>query len=216
MCVASILKPPIPILFRCPVFFKGVSPSAKTSPCCLPSMAFYLLEGPALSWPRASPIGKEHSPALLHMQLEPPVCPCAVLRKCFSPVELWFVTNVVLTGLQGTSSPLILSLSSPKGTLFSVQWLAGRTSLGICHDLEEPLRRQLYQAPVSMQLLASAILFRFGGCMYANWIPRWYRLRMAIPPISALTLIFISCPLNIFVSPFKTDNPHLIHLSSWT
>jgi len=148
------------------------------------------------------------------MQLEPPVCPCSVLRKCISPADIWFVTTVVLTGLQGTSAPLTLSLSSPKGTLFSVQWLTGRFSLGICHDLEETLRRQLYQAPVSMHLLASGILFRFGGCMYVGWITRWFRLRMAIPSISALNLISISCPMNIFVSPFKTDHPHLFHPSS--
>jgi len=170
--VASIHKPPIPILFCCPVFFKGVSASAHTSPCCLPSMTFYLLEGPALVRPRASPIGIEHGHALLHMQLEPPCCPCAVLRKCFSPAEILFMTPVVLTRLQGTSTPLILSLSSPKGTLFSVQWLAASISLGVFHDLEEPLRGQLYQAPVSMHFLASAMLFRFGDCMYVGWIPR--------------------------------------------
>jgi len=172
MCVVSFHKPPIPICFRCPAFFKGVSPSAKTSPCSLPSMTFYLLEGPALAWPRASPIGAEHGHALLHMQLETPVCPCEVLGRCFSPAEIWFVTTVVLTGLQGTSAPLILSLSSPKGTLFSVQWLAGSISLGICHDLEEPIRRELYQAPIYMHLLTSAILFRLGGCMYVGWIHR--------------------------------------------
>jgi len=135
------------------------------------------------------------------MQLETPVCPCAVFRKCFSPAEIWFVTPVVLPGLQGTSAPLILSLSSPKGTLFSVQWLAASISLGVCHDLGEPLRGQLYQAPVSMHLLASAMLFRFGGCMHVGCIPRWCRLRMAIPSVSALNLISISCPMNIFVSP---------------
>jgi len=123
------------------------------------------------------------------------------------------VTPVVPTGLQGTSAPLILSLSSPNGTLFSVQWLAVSISLCIFHDLEEPLRGQQYQAPVSMHLLASAILFRFGGCMYVGCIPRWCRLRMAIQSISALNLISISCPMNIFVSPFNTDHPHLVHPS---
>jgi hypothetical protein len=38
--------------------------------------------------------------------------------------------------------------------------------LCICQALAEPLRRQLYQAPVSKILLASAIVSGFGGCLW--------------------------------------------------
>jgi len=44
------------------------------------------------------------------------------------------------------------------GASFSVQWLAVSIRFCICHDLAEPLRRQLYQAPVSKHFLESAIL----------------------------------------------------------
>jgi hypothetical protein len=41
-------------------------------------------------------------------------------------------------------------------------------SLYICigQDLAEPLRRQLYQAPVSKNLLVSAIVSGFGVCIW--------------------------------------------------
>ena len=35
----------------------------------------------------------------------------------------------------------------------------------MCQALAEPLRRQLYQAPVSKHLLASSIVSEFGGCL---------------------------------------------------
>ena len=60
-------------------------------------------------------------------------------------------------GLQTPSAPWVLSLVSPLGTLCSVQWLAESIHLCICQALAEPLRRQLYQAPVSKLLLAYAI-----------------------------------------------------------
>ena len=39
-------------------------------------------------------------------------------------------------------------------------------SICIGQDLEEPLRRQLYQAPVNKLLLTSAIVSGFGGCLW--------------------------------------------------
>jgi hypothetical protein len=39
-------------------------------------------------------------------------------------------------------------------TLCSVQWLAESIHLSICQALAEPLRRQLYKAPVSKQFAA--------------------------------------------------------------
>jgi len=78
--------------------------------------------------------------------------------------------------------------------------LKRESEIFIGRDMEEPHTGQLYQAPVGMDLLASAMLFRFGGCMHVGCIPRWCRLRMAIPSISALNLISISRPMNIFDS----------------
>jgi hypothetical protein len=36
----------------------------------------------------------------------------------------------------------------------------------VCQALAEPLRRHLYQAPVSKLLLASPIVSGFGGCLW--------------------------------------------------
>jgi hypothetical protein len=40
----------------------------------------------------------------------------------------------------------------------------------ICQALAEPLRRQLYQAPVSKLLLASAIVPGFGGGLLGDYL----------------------------------------------
>ena len=40
------------------------------------------------------------------------------------------------------------------------------TSICICQALAEPLRRQIYQAPVSKLLLASTIVCGFGDCLW--------------------------------------------------
>jgi hypothetical protein len=67
--------------------------------------------------------------------------------------------------LQTPSAPWVLSLAPPLGTLCSVSWLAVNLHFCICQALAEPLRRQLYQAPVSKHLLASTIVSRFGNCI---------------------------------------------------
>ena len=72
---------------------------------------------------------------------------------------------VLPMGLQTPSAPSVLSLTPPLGTLCSVQWLAESIHLCICQALAEPLRRQLYEAPVSKHLLASAIMSGFGDCI---------------------------------------------------
>jgi hypothetical protein len=81
----------------------------------------------------------------------------------FSPWELWGLVHVVPPrGLQTPSAPWVLSLVPSLGTLCSVQWLAVSIHFCICQALAEPLRRQLYQAPVSKLLLASAIVPGFS------------------------------------------------------
>ena len=64
------------------------------------------------------------------------------------------------------SAPSVLPLTPPLGSLCSVWWLAVSIHICIGQDLAEPLRRQLYQAPVSKHFLASAIVSGFGVCMW--------------------------------------------------
>lgn len=54
-------------------------------------------------------------------------------------------------------------------------------SLCVCHAVAESLRRWLYQAPISMNFLASSIFSSFGGCMCISWIPRWEWIHMDRP-----------------------------------
>ena len=121
----------------------------------------------------SSPIDAHQGHPLLHMLLEPWVPPCVLLGWWFSPWELlggfWFVDIVLPMGLQTPSAPSVLSLTPPLGMSCSVQWLAVSICLCICQALAEPLRRQLYQAPVSKHFLASAIVSGFGVCIM-GWI----------------------------------------------
>jgi hypothetical protein len=64
--------------------------------------------------------------------------------------------------LQVPSAPWVLSLGFSLGTLCCVQWMAVSIHFCICQALEEPLKRQLYQAPDSKLLLAYAIVSGFG------------------------------------------------------
>jgi hypothetical protein len=69
-------------------------------------------------------------------------------------------------GLQTPLAPWILSLVPPLGTLCSVQRLAESIHLCICQKVVEPLRRELYQGPVSKHLLASIIVSGIGDCIW--------------------------------------------------
>jgi len=98
---------------------------------------------------------------LLHMQLKPWICPCVLFWWWLSPWELWLIVVFVLMGLESPSALSVLSLTPPMGTPFLVQWFAVSVCLYICQALAEPLRSHLYQAPVSMNFLTSAILSGF-------------------------------------------------------
>jgi len=131
---------------------------------------------PALAGPRASPsFGAQQGHPLLHMNLESWVWPCRVFGLWFSPWKLWFFGIVVLMGLQVPSAPSIFSLIPPIGTLFSVEWFAANICICIWHTIAVPLRRQLYQAPLSMHFLASSILSSFDVCKYMCCISMWDR-----------------------------------------
>jgi hypothetical protein len=115
------------------------------------------------------------------MQLETRVPPCVFIDWWFSPRELWgyWLVHIVVTsiGLQTPSAPWVLSLAPSLGTLCSVPWMTVSIHFCIFPALAEPLRRQLYQAPVSKILLASAIVSGFGGCLWdespGGAVSRW-------------------------------------------
>jgi hypothetical protein len=65
-------------------------------------------------------------------------------------------------GLQTPSASWVLSLTPSLGTLFSIQWMAVSIHFCISQGLAEPLRRQLYQAPVSKLLLSSTTVSGFA------------------------------------------------------
>jgi hypothetical protein len=97
------------------------------------------------------------------MQLDPWVPPCVLFGWWFSPWALWgyWLVRIVVPplGLQVSSAPLVLSLAPPLGTLCSDQCFIESINFCICQTLAEPLRRQLYQVPVSK----SAVQFTVGS-----------------------------------------------------
>ena len=48
----------------------------------------------------------------------------------------------------------------------SVQWVASSIHLCICQALAEPLRREIYQAPLSKHFLASTLVSGFDVCIW--------------------------------------------------
>jgi hypothetical protein len=99
------------------------------------------------------PIDDQLGHPLLHMQLKPWVPPCVLFGWWFSPWELWgyWLVHIVVSpmGLESPSARSVLFLAPLLGTLCSVQWMAVSFHFYICQALAKPLRRQLYQAPVS-------------------------------------------------------------------
>jgi hypothetical protein len=117
-------------------------------------------------------------------------------------------------GLQAPSAPSapsVLSLASSLGTLFSVQWMDVSIHLFICQELAEPLRRKLYQAPVSKHLLASTILSGFGDCM--GWILGWGTLWMGFPSVSAPHFVSVSPLMGILFPPVRRTKESILWFS---
>ena len=85
----------------------------------------------------------------------------------------------------------------------------------ICQALEEPLRRQLYQAPVSKHLLASTIVSEFDACIWdgspSRAVSEWSFVQSLLHTLSSYFLQWVFC------SPFKEDlkHPHFGLPSSW-
>jgi hypothetical protein len=120
--------------------------------------------------PRASPpIDDQLIHPLLHMQPEPEVPPCVFFYWWFSSKEIsgyWLVhIDGPPMGHQTSSAPWRHSLGPSLGILCSVQWMIVSIYFSICQALAEPVRRQIYQTPVSKLLLASAIVSGFDVCL---------------------------------------------------
>ena len=70
----------------------------------------------------------------------------------------------------------------------------------ICQALEEPLRRELYQAPVSQLLLPSTILSGCGGCLSGclpGWTTRWGSPWMVIPSVSTPHFVSVTPSMGV-------------------
>jgi len=85
------------------------------------------------------------------------------------------LVDIVLlpVGLKTPSAPSVLFLLTPPlGAHFQFNdWL--RASDSTSEALAEPLRRQLYQAPVSMHFLASTILSVFSDSLWDGSLGGW-------------------------------------------
>jgi hypothetical protein len=119
------------------------------------------------------------------------VLPHPTTHWWFSPWELWgtWLVDVVLPmGLQTPSAPSVLSLTPPLGTPCSVQCLDASICLCICQVLVKPLRRQLYQTPVSKHFLASTIVSWFDDCIWDRFpggaISEWPFLQSLLHTLS--------------------------------
>jgi hypothetical protein len=99
--------------------------------------------------------------------------------------------------LQTPSAPYFLSLAPSLGTLCSAQWMAVSIYFCICQALAEPLRRELYQAPVSKHLLASTTVSGFGDCKWDGSpdesVSRWSFLQSLLHTLSLNLLPWVFC-----------------------
>jgi hypothetical protein len=90
--------------------------------------------------------------------------------------------------LQTPSVTTVLALVSPFGNLHSVQCLPVHIHICIGLALEEPLREQLYQAPVNKHFLASAIVSGFGvnrwGGFLGGAVSSWPFLQFLLHSLS--------------------------------
>jgi hypothetical protein len=111
----------------------------------------------------------------------------------------WFVLLFLLWGCQS------LQLLGPfSGSLFGdpvrIPMGGWEDDLCICQALVEPLRRQLYQAPVSKLLLASTKVSGFSDCLWngspGGEVSRWSFLQFLLHTLSLGLLPWI------FSSPF--------------
>jgi hypothetical protein len=124
------------------------------------------LEHRAFTVPRSSAlIDAQQSHPLLHMQLESWIPLCVLFGWWFSPWKIWGYWMVcIVVPLMRLQTPQLLGsfleLLHWGPCAQSNGWL--NIHLCICQVLAKPLRRQLYQAPVSKHLLVSG----YGNCIW--------------------------------------------------
>ena len=83
----------------------------------------------------------------------------------WSPGKVWPVGTVAPAWDCKSSSSFNPFSSSSLGTPRSVQWLASSIHLHTCQTLAEPIRTQLYLAPVNKHFPTSPIVSGFGDCI---------------------------------------------------
>jgi hypothetical protein len=196
-----------------------LSPFLVSSPKPHYLLPFPLLTNPPtpISWPWQSstlghsvftgprdcpPLEDQLRHPLLHMHLEPLVPPRVLFGWWFSPKELWgyWLVHIVVPPmeLKIPSAPGVVSLYPSLGTLCSFQWMAVSIHFCICQTMPEPLRRQLYQAPVSKHLLASTFVSGFGNCISGGAVS-------VTPSVSAPHFVSVTPSIGYFVPPSMKD-----------
>ena len=161
----------------------------------LTALAFPYTGNRAFTGQKASPIDAR----LLHTRPEPWVPPCTLFGLWSSSQEQWGTWQVDTVALPYRAAKSLSSFSPFANFSIGDPVLSPMVSFNIhfciCQTLEEPLRRQPYQAPVSKHFPASSIAFRFDDSI--RWIPRWGSLWLTFPSVSTPHFISIFPPLSI-------------------
>jgi hypothetical protein len=114
------------------------------------------------------PLCKTPTPSALHYFCEGAPPPTHPLLPQHPSIPLYW--GIKPSQEQGSPLPLMTdkSPSAPSVLPLTPQSDGWAASIHICisQDMAEPLRRQLYQAPVGKHFLASAIVSGFGVCMW--------------------------------------------------
>ena len=132
----------------------------------------------------------------------------------FSSWELWgvWLVDIVVFPmiLQTSSAPSVLPLTSKLGSQSSFWWLTASIHICISKNLAKPLRKHLYQAPLSKHLLASAIVPGLGGCIWdispCGAVSGWLFLQTLL---YSLSLYFLSTWTILGQNFWKWQGTHL-------
>jgi hypothetical protein len=145
--------------------------------------------------------------------------PCVLFGWWFSPWELWRYSFVHIAvspmGLQAPSAPSVLSLAPPLGTLCSlspmVDW--GHPPLylsGIGRGSQETaISGTCQQAIVGIHTGIRVWWLNMG------WIPRWGRLWMVFPSVSASYFVSVSPPMGVLFPLLRRTEVSILWSSSW-
>jgi hypothetical protein len=152
----------------------------------------YLFSG----FPSANPLSYTPLPCF-YESAPPPTYP--LLSHCLSILLHWGIMPsqeqgplLPLMSEKATSAPSVLSLTPLLGSPCLGRWLAVIIYISIGQDLTEPLKRQLYQAPVSKHFLLSTIVSEFCVCMWdaspGGVVSRWPFPQSLLPSLSLYLL----------------------------